>query len=95
MLELTSVELPFQRPQAQHARFFLLAEENGAPLPAKTEFTWWFHRATCLRMRLHLRRPHLRNPNHNITVASLRPVNEPLGKALAHKNVHRFANLSD
>ena len=41
MLELTSVELPFQRPQAQHARFFLLAEENGAPLPAKTEFTWW------------------------------------------------------
>ena len=40
MLELTSVELPFQRPQAQHARFFLLAEENGAPLPAKTEFTW-------------------------------------------------------
>jgi len=40
-LQLALVELPFPRPQAQHARFFSLAEENGAPLPPKTELTWW------------------------------------------------------
>jgi hypothetical protein len=38
-LELALVELPFPRPQAQRARFFSLAGENGAPLPPKTELT--------------------------------------------------------
>jgi hypothetical protein len=39
-LDLTTVELPFQPPQAQHARSLSLAKENGAPSPTKTEFTW-------------------------------------------------------
>jgi hypothetical protein len=82
-LELASVELPFQRPQAQHARFFSLAEENGATLPAKTEFTWW----SIIERRAYgcafIQNGHTyENPNHNITAASLWPVNEPLVKAL-------------
>jgi hypothetical protein len=89
-LELTSVELPFQRPQAQHARFISLAEENGAPLPAKTEFTWWsiIERRAYGCAFIQDGRTY-ENPSHNITPASLWPVNEPLVKALADKNVHR------
>jgi hypothetical protein len=82
-LELAFVGLPFQRPQAQHARFFSLAEENGAPLPAKTELTWWsiierraYGCAFIQDGRIY------ENPNHNITADSLWPVDEPLVKAL-------------
>ena len=82
-LELTLVELPFPRPQAQHARFFSLAEENGAPLPPKTELTWWsiierraYGCAFIQDGRIY------ENPNHNITADSLSPATEPLVKAL-------------
>ena len=82
-LELTSVELPFQRPQAQNARFFSLAQENGEPLPPKTEFTWWsiierraYGCAFIQDGRIY------ENPNHNITADSLLPATEPLVKAL-------------
>ena len=95
-LELTSVELPFQRPQAQHARFFSLAEENGEPLPPKTEFTWWsiIERRAYGWAFIQDGRTY-ENPNHNITADSLCPVNEPLMKALAQDNIHHFANQSD
>jgi len=76
-LELALVELPFPRPQAQHARFFSLAEESGASLPAKTEFTWWsiierraYGCAFIQDGRIY------ENPDHNITAASLWPVND-------------------
>jgi hypothetical protein len=87
-LELTSVELPFQRPQAQHARFLSIAKDNGAPLPAKTEFTWWsiIERRAYGCAFIQDGRTY-ENPNHNITAASLWPVNEPLVNALAHNNV--------
>jgi hypothetical protein len=87
-LELTSVELPFQRPQAQHARFFSLAQENGEPLPPKTEFTWWsiIERRAYGWAFIQDGRTY-ENPNHNITADSLWPVNEPLMKALVHNNV--------
>ena len=88
-LELTSVELPFQRPQAQHARFLSLAEEDGAPLPAKTEITWWsiIERRAYGCAFIQDGRTY-ENPNHNITADCLCPVDEPLVKALAHNNVH-------
>jgi len=85
-LELALVELPFPRPRAQHACFFSLAEENGAPLPAKTELTWWsiierraYGCAFIQDGRVY------ENPNHNITVDSLWPATEPLVKALAQE----------
>jgi hypothetical protein len=87
-LELTTVELPFQRPHAQHARFLSLTKENGAPLPTKTEFTWWsvIERRAYGCAFIQDGRTY-EDPNHNITTASLWPVNEPLVKALAHNNV--------
>jgi hypothetical protein len=95
-LELASVELPFQCPQAQHARFFSLAEESGARLPAKSEFTWWsiIERRAYACAFIQDGRTY-ENPNANMTAASLWPVNEPLVKALADKNVHHFANPSE
>ena len=76
-LELALVELPFPRPQAQHARFFSLAEESGASLPAKTEFTWWSiierHAYGCAFIQDGRT---YENPSHNITAASLWPVND-------------------
>jgi hypothetical protein len=86
-LELALVDLPFPRPQAQHARFFSLAEENGAPLPPKTELTWWSiierHAYGCAFIqdgRIY------ETPNHYITADSLCPVPEPLVKALAQEH---------
>jgi hypothetical protein len=83
-LEFDSVQLPFQRPQAQHARFVSLAGEDGGPLPPKTELTWWsiierrgypcaFIQDGCT----------YENPDHNVTGAALWPENEPLANALA------------
>ena len=76
-LELALVELPFPRPRAQHACFFSLAEENGAPLPQKTELTWWsiierraYGCAFIQDGRIY------QNPNYNITADSLWPVND-------------------
>jgi hypothetical protein len=84
-LELALVELPFPRPQAQHARFFSLAQESGAPLSPKTELTWW---------SIIERRAYgcafvqdggiYENPNHNITADSLLPATESLVRAVAH-----------
>ena len=76
-LELALVELPFPRPQAQHARFFSLAEESGASLPAKTEFTWWsiIERRAYGCAFIQDGRTY-ENPDHNITAASLWPVND-------------------
>ncbi len=95
-LELTSIELPFQRPQVQNARFFSLAQENGEPLPPKTEFTWWsiIERRAYGWAFIQDGRTY-ENPNHNITADSLWPVNGPLMKALAQDNIHHFANQSD
>jgi hypothetical protein len=83
-LQLACIELPFPRPQAQGARFFSLAQENGAPLPAKTEFTWWsiierraYGWAFIQDGRIY------ENPNHNITADSLWPATEPLVEVLA------------
>jgi hypothetical protein len=86
-LELALVELPFPRPQAQHARFFSLADENGAPLPPKTELTWWsiierraYGCAFIQDGRVY------DNPSRNITADSLWPATEPLVKALAQEH---------
>jgi hypothetical protein len=86
-LELALVELPFPRPQAQHARFFSLAGENGAPLPPKTELTWWsiierraYGCAFIQDGRIY------ENSNHNITADSLLPPSEPLVNALAQQH---------
>ena len=77
-LELAMVELPFPRPQAQYARFFSLAKESGASLPAKTELTWWSiierHAYGCAFIQDGRT---YENPDHNITAASLWPVDDP------------------
>jgi hypothetical protein len=95
-LELTSIELLFQRPQTQHARFFSLAEENGEPLPPKIELAWWsiIERPAYGWAFIQDGRTY-ETPNHNTTADSLWPVNEPLMKALAQGNIHHFANQSD
>ena len=86
-LQLACIELPFLRPQAQHARFFSLAEESGASLPAKTEFTWWsiIERRAYGCAFIQDGRTY-ENPRHDITADSLWPVDEPLVRALADKN---------
>ena len=86
-LQLACIELPFPRPQAQRACFFSLAQENGTPLPAKTELTWWsiIERRAYGCAFIQDGRTY-ENPKHNITADSLWAVNEPLVRALAHKN---------
>jgi len=86
-LQLACIELPFPRPQAQRACFFSLAQENGTPLPAKTELTWWsiIERRSYGCAFIQDGRTY-ENPNHNITADSLWAINEPLVRALAHKN---------
>jgi hypothetical protein len=83
-LEFDSVQLPFQRPQAQHARFLSLAGENGQALPGKTEFTWWsiVERRSCACAFVHDGRTY-ENPDHNITASALWPEHEPIATALA------------
>jgi len=83
-LELALVELPLSRPQAQHARFFSLAQEGGASLSPKTELTWWsiierraYGCAFIQDGRIY------ENPKHNITADCLSPANEQLVNALA------------
>lgn len=86
-LELALVELPFPRPQAQHARFLSLAAENQASLPPKTELTWWSINERCAYGCAFIQDGRTyENPNHNITADSLWPINEPLVRALADKN---------
>lgn len=83
-LELASVELPFRRPQAQHARFLSLAGEDGAPLPLKTELTWWSIIERWAYACAFIQDGHTyENPEHNITAAALWPDTEPLASALA------------
>lgn len=82
-LELTSVALPFQRPLAQHARFFSLTGENGEPLPLKTEMTWWSIIERRAYMCAFVQDGNVyENSAHNITQAALLPDNEPLAIAL-------------
>lgn len=83
-LQFDSVQLPFQRPQAQHARFFSLAGENGQALPGKTEFTWWsiIERRSCACAFVHDGRTY-ENADYNITASALWPEHEPLATALA------------
>jgi hypothetical protein len=90
-LEVALVELPFPRPQAQHARFFSLGEENGVPLQPKTELTWWsiIERRAYGCAFIQDGRTY-ENPNDDITAASLCPANEPLVNALADKNGSTF-----
>jgi hypothetical protein len=83
-LELASVELPFKRPQAQHARFLALDGENKSPLSLKTELTWW----SIIERRAYacafIQDGHTyENPDHNITAAALWPGTEPLASALS------------
>src|SRR5262249_39645173 len=49
-MEVVNVQLPFRRPQAQHARFLSLLHADGSVLPTETEHTWWsiIERRTCL-----------------------------------------------
>lgn len=83
-LEIASVELPFRRPQAQHARFFSITDEHGLALPLKTELTWWsiIERQAYMCAFIQDGRPY-ENEAHNITAAALLPENEPLAVALA------------
>lgn len=83
-LEVASVQLPFQRPQAQHARFLSLAGEKGGALPPKTEFTWWsiIERRAYACGFIHDGRSY-QNSDHNITASALWPDSEPLAIALA------------
>lgn len=85
-LELASVELPFKRPQAQHARFLLLAGDDDSILPAKTELTWWsiIERWSYACAFIQDGRT-FENPNQNITAASLWPEDEPLALKLAEE----------
>lgn len=81
-LELASVELPFQRPRAQHARFLWLAGKDRSPLPPKTELTWW----SIIERRAYACAfiqdgSTYENPDHNITTAALWPNTEPLANA--------------
>jgi hypothetical protein len=83
-LELTSIALPFRRPLAQHARFFSLTGEDGAPLPLLTEMTWW----SIIERRAYtcafIQDGHTyENPSHNITQAALLPNDEEVAIALA------------
>ena len=82
-LEIASVELPFARPQAQQARFFSLAAEDGRNLPLKTELTWWsiIERRAYACAFIHDGHTY-ENPRHNITTAALLPKDEPLSIAL-------------
>jgi hypothetical protein len=83
-LELASVELPFLRPQAQHARFFSLAGEEGSTLPPKSDLTWWsiIERTSYACAFIHDGSTY-ENPDHNITAAALWPENETLAITLA------------
>lgn len=83
-LQLVSIELPFQRPQAQRARFFSLSGEGGQPLPSFTQLTWW----SIIERRAYacafIQDGHTyENPSHNITNTALLPNNEKLAIALA------------
>lgn len=82
-LELASVELPFARPQAQQARFFSIAAEDGRKLPLKTELTWWsiIERRAYACAFIHDGHTY-ENPRHNITTAALLPKDESLAIAL-------------
>ena len=82
--ELTFVSLPFRRPLAQHARFFSLNREGGAPLPLLTELTWWsiIERRAAGCAFIQDGRTY-ENPSHNITRAALLPDSEKLATALA------------
>jgi hypothetical protein len=83
-LELTSVSLPFRRPQAQHARFFSLTGEDGTPLPLLTEMTWWsiIERQAYNCAFIHNGSTY-ENPSHNITCSALMPSDEELAIILA------------
>jgi len=84
-MELTSVALPFNRPVAQHARFFSLSGEDGASLPLLTELTWWSiieRRAFVGSAFIHDGHTY-ENPSRNITRAALLPDHEKLAIALA------------
>jgi hypothetical protein len=83
-LEITSVELPFHRPRAQHARFFSITGDHGSDLPLKTELAWWsiIERQAYMCAFIQDGRPY-ENEAHNITAAALLPEKEPLAIALS------------
>lgn len=83
-LDFTTVQLPFRRPQAQHARFILLAGEDERPLPPKTELTWWsiIERRAYSCAFIQDGRSY-ENADHNITSAALWPKDESLAVNLA------------
>jgi len=82
-LEIASVELPFDRPRAQHARFFSITGEQGSALPLKTELTWWsiIERQAYMCAFIQDGRQY-ENESHNITASALLPEHEPLAVTL-------------
>lgn len=82
-MEIAYVQLPFQRPQAQQARFLSLLREDGSVLSTKTEMTWWsiIERRAALCAFVQDGRVY-ENPAHNITTEALLPSNEPLAAKL-------------
>jgi FRG domain. len=82
-MEIVYVQLPFRRPQAQHARFLSLLREDGPVLSTKTEVTWWsvIERRACLCAFIQDGRVY-ENSAHNITTEALLPSNEPLAAKL-------------
>jgi hypothetical protein len=84
-LEIRSVALPFGRPQAQHARFLSITGPDGAPLPRKTEATWWsiLERYAFAASAAFLQDGNTyENAAHNITKAALLPDDEGLTNAV-------------
>lgn len=81
--EIISVELPFKRPQAQKGKFLSILADDGSPLEARVEMTWWSLIERWSYMCAFIQDgTTYENPKNNILRQLLLPEDEPVLKAL-------------